>query len=146
MGTTPFVTNVFPHVVSTIHDRITDRTIPLVSINLVNGSLSVSAQVTSSDGRTIARIEDNQWVVNPNNILTKMNSDISSMVIIDQYSKRVLNVKFMNERLIKIYILFRYGEHEIEFNENGVFIDHHPRMSNICLETPGPGVFLQIDF
>jgi hypothetical protein len=148
LGTTPTAISTFPHtaVVATLLDNNTRRAIPLISVNLINGLLSVSANVTSSDGKTISTIDNNHWVVNQNNILLKENPDVSSMIVTDKYKKRVLYVRFMNERLIKIYALFRINNHELEFNESGVFIDHSPKLSYVCIKTSGPGVPLEVNF
>ncbi len=82
----------FPHtIISANHD-------PRLVINKHgDGSTSISATVVSGDGRIIAEIQDNKFIVNQLNYLTMDRTDRSSLKVRDQQGKDVLDVTLLNK-------------------------------------------------
>jgi hypothetical protein len=132
LGTTPVETTFFPQSIINVHRRV------LLSINKRGNSIAVSANIYSPDTRAIAVLKDNHWKTNPNNYMSKYNPDFSSLIVDDQYNKRVLDVRYINECNIRIYLILRYDGAEVEFNEKGVFVDGRLRGSDIgfIMRTP----------
>lgn len=81
------------------------------SIRRANNGLLISAIVHSLDGKVVAKIQDNEWVLNPNNYFRK-NFDRSALEVIDEYDIPVLQVEYLDESKIKIGGLFRLEEKE----------------------------------
>jgi hypothetical protein len=88
----------------------------------------------------IAVLEDNHWKTNPNNYMSKCNPDFSSLIVDDQYNKRVLDVGYMNDCVLRIYLILRYDRAEVEFNEKGVFVDGRLRFSGGGFKMPRPDI------
>jgi len=82
------------------------------SISRDNNGLLISAIVRSLDGKIIAKIQDNKWVLNPNNYFRK-NFDRSALEVIDEYDIPVLQVEYLDESRIKIGGIFHLEEKEI---------------------------------
>ncbi|PYV15688.1 MAG: hypothetical protein DMG21_14285 [Acidobacteria bacterium] len=70
-----------------------------------DGSIALTIDVWSSDGKIVARIEKNEFVVNQNNILRMNRPDLSSLIVEDQMGKQVLNARYLNPRAFKIETL-----------------------------------------
>jgi hypothetical protein len=135
LGNTPITTKSFPQNAINVHGRI------LLSINKRGAAVAVSAEIVSPDTRYIAVLEDNHWKTNPNNYMSKYNPDFSSLIVDDQHNKRVLDVRYMNECVIRIYLILRYDGAEVEFNERGVFVDGWLSLvSGIRFELPRPDI------
>lgn len=82
------------------------------SISRDKNGLLISAIVHSLDGKIIAKIQDNEWVLNPNNYFRK-NFDRSALEVIDEYDIPVLQVEYLDESRIKIGGIFHLEEKEI---------------------------------
>jgi hypothetical protein len=81
----------FPHtIISANHD-------PRFAINNHDGTVSISATVVSGDGRIVAEIKDNKFLVNQLNYLTMDRADRSSLKVRDQQGKTVLDVTLLNK-------------------------------------------------
>jgi len=81
------------------------------SISRDNNGLLISAIVHSLDGKIIAKIQDNEWVLNPNNYFRK-NFDRSALEVIDEYDIPVLQIEYLDESRIKIGGIFHLEEKE----------------------------------
>ena len=81
------------------------------SISRDKNGLLISAIVHSLDGKIIAKIQDNEWVLNPNNYFRK-NFDRSALEVIDEYDIPVLQVEYVDESRIKIGGIFHLEEKE----------------------------------
>jgi hypothetical protein len=110
------VVTAFPHVVLALERK--DKTItPMVSLNRdPKGMLTVLLDIRSQDGRIIARMNEDGFVVNRNNYL-EMKKDKSSLEIIDEYGNEVLKVHYINPHAISV---------------GGLNIGLPPLYSNIC--------------
>ncbi len=60
------------------------------------------------DGRIIAEIKDDKFVVNQNNYLEMEQKNKSNLVIRDQYGRTVLDVTYINPTAVKISSLVVY--------------------------------------
>lgn len=116
----------------------------LLSIGIVENALAVSAKIFSPDGRSIAIIKDNEFTVNMNNVMKKENPDFSTLVVFDQYAREVINVRYMNPKVIRIRALLRYKGVAVAVNDDGVFIDGQPKIGNVCIITPVPVTIIEV--
>ena len=82
------------------------------SISKDSNGLLISAVVRSLDGRIVARIRDNEWVLNPNNYFRK-NFDRSALEVIDEYDIPVLQIEYLSESHVKLGGVFYLEEKEI---------------------------------
>jgi len=80
---------------------------PVLTINIVEGGLSVDATVTGSDGRVIVQIVRNRFSVNRNNYLRREIPDKSTLVVTDQYGNQALYVRYLNPHAIRVLGIFR---------------------------------------
>ena len=81
------------------------------SIRSDSNGLLISAIVHSLDGKVIAKIYDNEWVLNQNNYFRK-NFDSSALEVIDEYDIPVLQIEYLDESTIKIGGIFYTEEKE----------------------------------
>lgn len=70
--------------------------------------LLVSARIYSRDDRIVAQIEDNRFVINPNNYFRRERPDKHSLVVFDQQDREVLNIEYLNPTTVMITGLFYY--------------------------------------
>jgi hypothetical protein len=89
-----------------------DRRIPTPILIVEQGSrgrIALDLDIRGSDGKIIARIVRNYFVINPNNILTKSRPDRSTLTVTDQEGSQVLNVRYLNQHGIhllgKFYVI-----------------------------------------
>ena len=81
------------------------------SIKRVSKGLLISAIIHSLDGKVIAKIQNNKWVLNPNNYFRK-NFDKSALEVIDEYDIPVLQVEYLDGNNIKMGGVFHLEEKE----------------------------------
>jgi hypothetical protein len=112
----------------------------LLSLNKRGNAIAVSTEIYSPDTRAIAVLEDNHWKTNPNNFMSKYNPDFSSLIVDDQYNKRVLDIRYMNDCVLRIYLILRYDGTEVEFNEKGVFVNGRVSSSGVGFIMPRPDI------
>jgi hypothetical protein len=87
----------FPLSVVTIAER------PVVVIDRnQDGSVNLSMDIRSEDGKIIARLSKNEFVVNQNNYLSMKRPDRSSLIIVDQYGNEVLRARYLNRRAFRV--------------------------------------------
>jgi hypothetical protein len=82
------------------------------SISKDTNGLLISAVVRSLDGRIVAKIHNNEWVLNPNNYFRK-NFDKSALEVIDEYDIPVLQIEYLTENHLKLGGIFYLEEKEI---------------------------------
>jgi hypothetical protein len=80
------------------------------SVRRGKGGLLISAIVHSLDGKVIAQIQDNQWLLNPNHLLR--NFDRSALEVIDEYGIPVLQVEYLDAQRLKLGGVFHLAEKE----------------------------------
>ena len=71
--------------------------------------VAIDAIVKGSDGRLIAKISKNAYVVNRNNTLRMIRPDRSTLIVEDERGRQALNVRHLNRRAVKITGLLYYG-------------------------------------
>jgi len=81
------------------------------SVRRVNDGLLISAIVRSLDGKIVAKVQDNNWALNPNNYFRK-NFDRSALEVIDEYDIPVLQVEYLDESKIEIGGIIHLEEKE----------------------------------
>ncbi len=67
-----------------------------------DGSLSLSLDVRSKDGRIIAKLDKNVLTINQNNYLSMERKDRSSLSVTDQNGREVLRARYLNRRAFKL--------------------------------------------
>jgi hypothetical protein len=94
------VVSSFPHIV--LMARNGETKTPVVTLDRdPNGALTVLLDIRSRDGRIIARMDRDGFVVNRNDYL-EMKKDKSNLKIIDEYGAEVLNVHYFNRSAIGV--------------------------------------------
>jgi hypothetical protein len=86
----------FPHVVLLSNSRG-----PIVSLERDGNLIAVLLDMRSDDGKIIARLDSNGWVVNRNNVLSS-NKDTHSLEVLDEYGSEVLLIRYLNPQAISI--------------------------------------------
>ncbi len=95
-GANAFKTDNFPLVVLSIADK------PVVTLDRdAQKGISVSMDVIGIDGKIVARIDKNAFTVNPNNYLSQKRPDRSTLVVTDQYGDEVLNIRYVNPKVVQ---------------------------------------------
>src|SRR5438128_1396743 len=93
----------FPHVIISAEGE------PRLVINRQpDGSIGLDAKVVSSDGRIIAEIKNNEFIINPNNYLQKQRNSHSALAVRDQYGQTVLDARYLNRSafLVSHFIVY----------------------------------------
>jgi hypothetical protein len=112
----------FPHIVLASRRNGVDS--PVVTLDRdIKGTIFVLLDIRSRDGRIIARMDSDGFVVNRNAYL-EMKKDKNSLKITDEYGAEVLNVRYLNRSAISV---------------SGVGIGLPKGMSYICSQGAGPG-------
>jgi hypothetical protein len=93
------------------------------------GYLTLSVDITSDDRRIIARIQNNVLTVNRLNVLSKKRVDKSSLIVVDQRGKEVLNARYSNPHVFRFNGIFQKGPHEVDLQRD-------TRISGFCLDVP----------
>jgi hypothetical protein len=102
-GNSVAVVSQFPHTV------ISSNGVPRLGIDRgPDGSIGINAHVISIDGRIITEIKDSQFMVNPNNYLRLERKDKSSLSLLDQFGRMVLDVRYINPSafLVSSFVLY----------------------------------------
>jgi hypothetical protein len=96
----------FPHTVIAVH-----RTVPLLWFTLdKDGGIEVNADIHSPDMKLVAKLRQNHFDINPNEIFKKERPDFSTLLITDSYGNSVLNVRFINPHTLSVTgVLFYPG-------------------------------------
>ena len=74
----------------------------IFSINKTKDGYFISLKVFSSDGRIVAEIENNEFLINHNNYLSIKQPTKHTLVVRDQQGKKVLDFYFINPKAMKI--------------------------------------------
>jgi hypothetical protein len=71
-----------------------------------DGSLAVSLEIRSPDGKIIVLMKDGEFLINQNNFLSKHRKDRSSLEVIDQNGSTALSMRFLNPQAMWIDATF----------------------------------------
>lgn len=75
---------------------------------LQDGSIAVLMDVKDPDGKVIARLDRNGFIVNANKVLSMDRPDKSTLIVTDEYGMKTLNIRYLNSQAIKIEGAFHY--------------------------------------
>jgi hypothetical protein len=64
--------------------------------------------IRSSDGKIIARLDGNGFVVNEHNSLAMKRVDLSSLIVEDEYGREVLNARYLNPHAFRLTGVLQY--------------------------------------
>jgi hypothetical protein len=121
LGSQISVTSVFPHKIVEV------ERVPRVVVDRdKNGRLILIVDILSEDGKVIARLDRDGFVVNQNNFLRMKRDDRSSLSVEDQYGHLVLKARYLNSRALSLQGVLHYKNRVITFTENGLgncFVD-----------------------
>lgn len=92
----------------------------LLTIKKTSGGLAVSAKIFSADGRIVADLDDNEFNVNPSNYFKVKRPDRSTLIVYDQRTNAVLNVRYLNPKAVRVSGIFFAPGHKIIINEESV--------------------------
>ena len=124
-------TNKFPEVII-----VSKRFGPILSVDRSeDGTISVLLEIRGKDGRIVTEFTQDGFVVNPNNVLQMKREDRSSLVIVDEYGREVINARYLNRHAFRLNGTINYGDGQIPIAL--------PNLVNICYETTdfgGPDV------
>jgi hypothetical protein len=128
--------NKFPHTVLEVKGEkkiILDRN--------PNGSLAISLDVLSEDGRIITKVNKGEFIVNQNNYLSMKRTDRSSLQILDQYGAEVLSMRYFNPQAIWINAYLRYpGMAPIIMSGGKTVMGHGTTISESCFKNVGTDI------
>ena len=106
---------------------------PLLVIEQDADRVALDLDVRGNDGKIIARIRRNYFLINQNNILTKRRPDRNTLIVTDQEGTEVLNVRYLNPHAIHLLGTFYViGQKEpIVINEMTQDMGHY-HISGTC--------------
>jgi hypothetical protein len=97
IGNSVIKARTFPHPVLSVDGR------GLVVLDKKeDGSVALTMDVLSTNGKIVARIEKNEFILNQNNYLRMKRPDLSSLTVEDQTGKQVLSARYLNSRAFKV--------------------------------------------
>jgi hypothetical protein len=73
-----------------------------------NGTVTLSVSIPDTDGRIIAKIDQNSLHINPNRILDKERPDESTLIVRDEFGRTVLRVRYNNASYMTISGILNY--------------------------------------
>ena len=115
---------IFPHTVLRVFGEKA-----LVIDRNTDGSVAISLRVLSRDGRVIAKIEKNRFIVNQNNILKMRREDKSSLSVLDEYGRQVLSIRYLSPKAIKLYV-----ELELGYQGTRLAFPGDTRVASLCFD------------
>ena len=86
----------FPYTVIQLDDE------PLLIINKQNDRITVSGKFFSRDGKIVAELLNNTFIINPNNRFRIIRPNFHKFIVLDQEHNQTLTIEFMNPSAIKI--------------------------------------------
>lgn len=101
-----------------------------LSIKLIENSIVVGTKIKSIDGKIIAEIKENNWIVNPNNYYLR-NYDNYAFEVIDSNDIPMLQVEMIDECMVSIKGVFIGEEKMIIINEG---MEFYEKDSSIAIE------------
>jgi len=110
-----FISGVSINVLSTL--GIVDKRAE-IKIKISNTGLVVSTQVRGLDGKVVAEIGNNNWLINPNNYFLR-NYDNSAFEVIDQYETPVLQIELVDNSNIRIGGIFAHRPSVLIIHDKG---------------------------
>jgi len=94
-----------------------------------DGTISLFLEIRGLDNKVITRFDENGFVVNRNALFEMRRKDRSSLVIIDDYGKEVLNARYLNPHALRITGMINYAGAQVPLKL--------PNLPAVCLDTRG---------
>lgn len=116
----------------------------LVRMRRTQEGVSLSATVYREDGRLVAQIEDNKYMVNPNTyFMPPLRIDKSTLSVRDKYGTEVLRASFLNEQTFEILGVFEVpGVPTLRVTRDGITVGNRPPLlSHNIAANPGKTCF-----
>jgi hypothetical protein len=101
-------------VVVRIHGR------DLLTLRREGGGYFIDASVFSDDGRIVAQVERNRFVVNPNNYFRISRRDQSTLAVYDQKADPVLTVAYRRDGMVLVGGIFRYNGESVRITRSSI--------------------------
>lgn len=79
----------------------------IVTVKITPRGVYLSATIFREDGRIVAKIVNNQFMINPNNYFELLRPNRHEMTILDKYAQKVLFVRYINEKTFYIEGVFQ---------------------------------------
>lgn len=93
-----------------------------------DGSMVLSINIRSADGKVIAMIDKNHFIVNPNDSLSMKRSDRSTLELMDQFGTEVLNARYLNKKSFRL---------DAKLYSSGIFVDLSAEpITGVCFAVP----------
>jgi hypothetical protein len=116
-----------------------------VELDSLGKGIGISARITAPDGKVIVLMENNQFVANSNNTLSRtISPDGSTLKVLDEYGNLALSVEFLNPHSIKILGLFSTPSGEAKVEDDQISrVGHRGGLSHACMSNNYIGLELQ---
>jgi hypothetical protein len=116
-----------------------------VSLEPLDKGIAVTATTTAPDGKIIAQIKQNQFVVNSNNTLDRsVSKDNTTLQVIDEYGQKALSIAFLNPHSIRILGRFSSSRGQVIIGDHStVSTGGGSTFSGTCAINNGVGLQFQ---
>jgi hypothetical protein len=105
----------------------------LITINIKPEGLSINATIYREDGRLVAQITDNKFVINPNQYFQLRSRDQHELRVEGKDSTLLLYVRYLNEKTFLFEgILAVPGKRALTVTQNYISDDQNDHFSNNC--------------
>jgi hypothetical protein len=114
VGTNAVQTNLFPLTIIRISK------VPAVVLDRnSDGSMALTMDVRSDDGKLIARLDRGTFTVNPNNYFSMKRKDRSSLLVVDQNGEEALNARYANPHFFLLSAQLHSGGRRVNLRQMG---------------------------
>ncbi|WP_157096247.1 hypothetical protein [Methylosinus sp. R-45379] len=128
-GSSASIASKFPHSIA----RINGKSVAIFNMN-ENGNIYIDLDIESADGRKIVSIIKNSFSINTNNYYSIERPDRSTIIVFDRQKTRVLDVRYLNEKAIRVLGTFRSDGHTIIIEQKSTIVDGF-RLSRTCVKS-----------
>lgn len=126
LGNSVAYSSKFPHTVIKVVNQ------DLLTIDKNIEKITISARFFSRDGKIVAELKNNKFYVNPNNYFRLERPNNHTLKVYDQEAQEVLNVEFINRKVIKLLGIFYFPNRSPVIIKENVQILGGIQMSNNC--------------
>lgn len=103
--------------------------------------MSITTDVFDEHEDVVVSIEKNKYTISNDAFQIVRPDDSTLSVIVKHRKEKVLDIRFLNDQIIRVYGHFRYPDaHDVIADENGV--ENEPvTLSNGCADNAGKALF-----
>jgi len=121
----------FPQVILTVSGK------PEITLNKNDkGEIALTTEIFDANEDVVVAIDENAYTISDSAFQVQTSPDRSSLaVVIKHHRERVLDVKYLNDKMIRIWGHFRFPGLELTANEDGILIGGNtsgPHFSDFC--------------